>query len=88
VRPKAVPGRRNDLAFAENAAVPKNPHGFLMPVSTGTPAPLVIAIARGIQEQTAVFFVSDGTIIIHPEPARFFEVPIVLPLPEDLHYIP
>src|SRR5262249_5054217 len=30
----------------------------------------------------------DGTEAIHPEPARFFEVPINLPLPEDLNYIP
>jgi hypothetical protein len=31
---------------------------------------------------------SDGETIIHPEPARFFEVPIQGPLPEDLNYIP
>jgi len=35
-----------------------------------------------------VFFDTDGTVIIHPEPARFFEVPIILPLPEDLNFIP
>jgi len=40
------------------------------------------------EEQIAVFFASDGKEIIHPEPQRFFEVPIVPPLPEDLSYIP
>ena len=28
-----------------------------------------------------------GTVFIHPEPARFFEVPVVGPLPESLNYI-
>jgi len=45
-------------------------------------------IALGAQQQIAVFFASDGTVIIHPEPMRFFEVPVVLPLPEDLGFIP
>jgi len=44
-------------------------------------------IARGAQEQIATFFASDGQEVIHPEPARFFEVPIVLPLPEGLNFI-
>jgi hypothetical protein len=39
------------------------------------------------QEQIATFFATDGAEIIHPEPARFFEVPIQEPLPEDLSYI-
>jgi hypothetical protein len=29
-------------------------------------------IARAIQEQVAVFFESDGTTVIQPEPARYF----------------
>jgi hypothetical protein len=45
-------------------------------------------IALGAQEQIATFFATDGTEIIHPEPARFFEVPIQGPLPEDLNFIP
>ncbi len=76
---------RNDLAFADDPTVPKNGHGFIgfinLPGLTGM-------IARGAQEQVAVFFASDGKEIIHPEPQRFFEVPIVPPLPEDLSYIP
>jgi hypothetical protein len=35
-----------------------------------------------------LFLASGGELIIHPEPARFFEVPVLLPLPEDLSYIP
>ena len=73
---------RHDLAFAENPGLPKNPHGFMPLIGTYG------AIARGAQEQIAVFFASDGTVIIHPEPARFFEVPITSPLPEDLNFIP
>jgi hypothetical protein len=33
------------------------------------------------------FFAWDGEVITHPEPERFFEVPIELPLPEDLNFI-
>jgi hypothetical protein len=77
---------RNDLAFAEDPAVPKNPHQFAVNGVTN-PDPLVVAIALGAQEQIATFFATGGKEIIHPEPARFFEVPIVLPLPEDLSYI-
>ncbi len=77
---------RNDLAFAEDPAVPKNPHQFAVNGVTN-PDPLVVAIALGAQEQIATFFATGGKEIIHPEPARFFEVPILLPLPEDLNYI-
>jgi hypothetical protein len=75
---------RTDLAFAENPALPKNPHGFM--VGIGMPA--YVAIALQSQKQIAVFFASDGTLVIHPEPARFFEVPVTSPLPEGLNYIP
>ena len=77
---------RNDLAHAENPAVPKDPHGFLIPI--GAPTQLVAAIARASQRQIALFFVSDGEVVIHPEPARFFEVPIVPPLPERIRLPP
>lgn len=74
---------RHDLAFAENPGLPKDPHTFMRaPNQFG-------AIALGAQQQIAIFFASDGTRIIHPEPTRFFEVPISSPLPEaDLNYIP
>jgi hypothetical protein len=74
---------RHDLAFAENPQLPKNPHGFLVRVDI----PAFRAIALGAQEQVATFFATDGAVVIHPEPARFFETPIAEPLPEDLNYI-
>jgi hypothetical protein len=77
---------RNDLAVAEDAGVPKNPHRFMIDVFD--PDPLAVAIALGAQDQIATFFASDGQTIIHPEPARFFEVPLQGPLPEDLNWIP
>jgi hypothetical protein len=76
---------RNDLAFAEEPRVPKNPHNFGR-IDSANPD-LVNDIARGAARQVAAFFASDGRDVIHPEPARFFEVPIVLPLPEDFSYI-
>ena len=75
---------RHDLAVAENPALPRNPHVFLTSITNAA----FREIALGAQEQIAVFFASDGTIVIHPEPMRFFEVPVVLPLPEELNYIP
>jgi hypothetical protein len=77
---------RHDLAFAQDPSIPTNPHvfaGLLL-----FPNPLVSSIARGAQEMIAVLFASDGDTVIHPEPAQFFEVPIVGPLPETLNFIP
>jgi hypothetical protein len=74
---------RHDLAFAENPQLPTIPHGFL----TRIDIPGFRTIARGAQEQIATFFASDGQVVIHPEPARFFETPIRGPLPEGLDYI-
>jgi hypothetical protein len=76
---------RNDLAFAANSAVPKNPHTFL----TGIFAPATQAYAIGAQSQIAEFFASNGSLVIDPDGAApFFEVPIALPLPEGLNFIP
>jgi hypothetical protein len=75
---------RNDIAFAENPAVPKDPHTFLQPFMT---AGITGQVARGGQMTIAQFFASGGTTINHPEPARFFELPIAV-LPEDYAYIP
>ncbi len=74
---------RHDLAFAENPALPKNGHGFMQ----ATPNLAFRQISISAERQIATFFASGGTEIVHPEPQRFFEVPIVLPLPEDLNYI-
>src|SRR5205085_1127037 len=74
---------RHDLAFAENPQLPTIPHGFL----TRLDIPGFRAITRGAQEQIATFFATDGATVIHPEPARFFEMPIAGPLPENLNFI-
>jgi hypothetical protein len=76
---------RNDLAFAEDNTVFKDPHTYLFRwMLPGLSGP----VGRAGLEQVAIFLASGGQIITHPEPARFFETPIVLPLPEDFSYIP
>jgi hypothetical protein len=77
---------RNDLAYAEDPGLPKNPHHFMDRILD--PNPLAVQIALGAQQQIATFFASDGQEVIHPEPARFFETPIQSSLPEDLNWIP
>ena len=75
---------RHDLAFAENPALPKDPHLFT--VGIGNVALRNIALEA--QRQVAIFFASNGTLIIQPNPVRYFEVPSSSPLPEALNYIP
>jgi Bacterial virulence factor lipase N-terminal len=75
---------RHDLARTEIPSLPTNAHMFM--VSIGVAA--FRDIALGAQAQIAMFFASDGETIIHPQPARFFEVPIQGALPEALNYIP
>jgi hypothetical protein len=76
---------RNDLAYAENNLVAKNPHLFLAQIASAVP--LVEQIASGVQEMIAVFLASDGMTIIEPEPSDFFEFLIDVALLEDLNYI-
>ena len=76
---------RNDLAFAANPAVPKNPHTFLTNIANPAAAPYAV----GAQTQIAVFFASDGAVVVDPDGiGPFFEVPIDGPLPETLNFIP
>src|SRR3972149_1801097 len=75
---------RNDLAFAEDSSVPRDPHIFRQPLPT---AGVAGQVARGGQTTIGRFFASGGTTINHPEPTRFFEFPIEV-LPEDYSYIP
>jgi Bacterial virulence factor lipase N-terminal len=76
---------RNDLAFAASPGIPKNPHTFL----TNIAIPAAVPYAIAAQRQIAAFFASNGALIIDPDgPAPFFEVPIALPLPESLNFIP
>ena len=76
---------RNDLAYAANPLVGKNPHTFL----TGLNSPAGPTIAVLAQMQIAEFFRSHGSLLIDPDgPGPLFEVPLVLPLPEALNFIP
>ena len=76
---------RNDLAVAADPTVPKNPHTFLTNIGAAGTAPYAV----GAQQQIAVFFATHGTTVIDPDGAGpFFEVPISLPLPEGLNYLP
>ena len=76
---------RNDLAFAANPGVPKNPHTFLTNIAIPASQPYAIAA----QQQIAAFFASNGALTIDPDGSGpFFETPITLPLPEGLSFIP
>jgi len=76
---------RNDLAFAADPTILRNPHSILVRTD---PVPNR-AIARAAQEQVAVFFATDGAETIDPDGAGPpFEVPIEGSLPEDCGYIP
>jgi alpha-beta hydrolase superfamily lysophospholipase len=75
---------RHDLNFGADG-VPPGPHQYSGSVMA---PPNYARIARGGQEQTAVFFESDGSKVIHPAPTELWEVPIRIPLPEDLFYLP
>jgi hypothetical protein len=78
---------RNDLAFASDPTMPKNPHTFLTRIAG--PPPLAAVIAGEAQNQIATFFGSDGVTTIDPDGAGpFFETPIAGALPEDLGFIP
>jgi hypothetical protein len=78
---------RNDLAFAEDSTMPKNPHTFLTRIIGSTA--LAAQVAADAQTQIATFFASDGAATIDPDGANpLFETPIAGPLPEDLGFIP
>jgi len=77
---------RNDLAYlATGGAIPKNPHTFLTNIGIAAAAPYAVAA----QTQIAVFFASNGTLVIDPDGANpVFEMPITPPLPEGLNFLP
>jgi len=77
---------RNDLAYlATGGAIPKNPHTFLTNIGIAAAAPYAVAA----QTQIAVFFASNGTLVIDPDGAGpVFEMPITPPLPEGLNFLP
>jgi hypothetical protein len=79
---------RHDLAYAEDPSLLPNPHGF-----SGDLAQFG-DIARAAQRQIATFLASDGrdTDDLHDittsNGQRLFEVPIALPLPGGLNFVP
>jgi hypothetical protein len=74
---------RHDLAYREISGLPKNPHLFMIGIYLDT----FRDIALAAQQQIARFLESDGLVVVHPDPARYFEVPIQGPLPESLDFI-
>lgn len=73
---------RHDLAWDARAEFPgllKNPHTFITTPAAFGP------IALTAQAHAAAFFASDGNV--DPQPSRFFEFPLIGPLPEDLNFI-
>ena len=80
---------RNDLAITATGGaasiVPKNPHTFLTNIGNATTGQFAV----GAQTQIAIFFATNGATVIDPDgPGGIFEVPISLPLPETLNFIP
>ena len=77
---------RNDLAYAATGGgIPKNPHTFL--TNIGVPAAAPFAVMA--QSQIAVFFATNGALVIDPGAGgALFEVPVALPLPEGLNFLP
>ena len=75
---------RFDLAYSQNPSIPtRNPHVF----NTSVNIPSLAAVATAAQEQVATFFETDGVRIIQPAPLDLFEVPIKLPLRENLELV-
>ena len=75
---------RYDLVRAAIPTAPANPHTFLTNIGVAS----VAALAVAAQQQIAVFFETDGAVVIDPDTAAgpFFEVPITGPLPEALNF--
>jgi hypothetical protein len=49
--------------------------------------PNIAALAIAAQQQIAIFFETDGAVVVDPDGAGpFFEVPIVGPLPEGPNF--
>jgi hypothetical protein len=72
---------RNSLA--NPAALPTNPHGFVVTVAN----PLFRPIALGAQDQAARFLESDGMLVVLPSPAAYFRIAVKGEWPEGFNYI-
>ncbi len=71
-------------------ARPKNAHTFLSNIDVSRLPLAVVQLAFAAQTQIATFFSSRGTTVIDPDGGLgpIFEVPVALPLPEALNFIP
>jgi hypothetical protein len=79
--------QRQDLLFAADPTQPKNPHSYVLGAQTGLLQ--IRQYGRGLQEQYATFFASDGATIVDPDgDAVIFETPIQGPLPETPNILP
>jgi hypothetical protein len=67
---------RHDLARLDFPSIARNPHN--LNITTIVPAYRQLAVT---------FFTTDGAMVNPPEPARYFEFPIVGPLPEGLNFL-
>jgi len=77
---------RFDLMYEKTPGFPsRNSHQIHLGI--GSTFAMVDVIARGMQEQVATFFASNGTRIVQAEPTEFFETPIKLPMAEHIEYI-
>ncbi len=75
---------RNDLVRATIPGAQTNPHTFLTNIGAVS---AIAALAVAAQQQIAIFFGSDGAVVVDPDGSGpFFEVPIVGPLPEALNF--
>jgi dienelactone hydrolase len=76
---------RNDLVRAAIPTAPTNPHTFLTNIATAAVVQTLQA-----QAQIAIFFETDGAVVVDPDgggtTGTFFEVPIAGPLPEMLNF--
>src|SRR5262249_58170414 len=65
---------RNDLVRATIPGAQTNPHTFLTNIGA---TPAIAALAVAAQQQIAIFFETDGAVIVDPDGSGpFFEVPI------------
>lgn len=75
---------RHDLAVADRPALLRNPHQFMTLINDTAFRPISVEV----EEQAAQFLASGGATVYSPQPARYFEFPIPLPLPETTNFIP
>ena len=66
-------------SWTRQSSAPANPHTFLTNIGGAT--------AIQVQQHIAIFFETDGAVIVDPDGAGpLFEAPIAGPLPEGLSF--